>query len=440
MIEVKDIRAAESEWRSARADVEKLSGAYVVAGLGLVTLLTVPAILLGDLVASGWVRYPATAGILLVFFAPAVFAMWYQNHKMQRATFELAHALEDRLAGALEVAKSEAHQREVQVRRQEFESRLANALEMADGEAEVIAAVERALALILPDSPVEILLADNSHAHLARMGTWSPTGEPPQCGVDSPDHCPAARRAQVQRFADSEDLAACPKLRDRPQGRCSAVCVPVAIMGRTVGVIHATGEPDNEAGEAQVQDLETLSNLAGNRIGLLRMVAETQLQASTDSLTGLLNRRSLESKVRSLRAEHTSFAIAMADLDRFKELNDTYGHETGDRALRLFAETLRGSLRSHDIVSRQGGEEFAVVMPSCTASQARAAFENVRAQLDGAARARACPTTRRASAWSRPERTRISPRFSPEQTPRCSRPSARVATGSSCTTGRVRWC
>ena len=277
------------------------------------------------------------------------------------------------------------------MRRQEFESRLANALEMADGEAEVIAAVERALALILPDSPVEILLADNSHAHLTRMGTWSPTGEPPQCGVDSPDHCPAARRAQVQRFADSEDLAACPKLRDRPQGRCSAVCVPVAIMGRTVGVIHATGEPDNEAGEAQVQDLETLSNLAGNRIGLLRMVAETQLQASTDSLTGLLNRRSLESRVRSLRAEHTSFAVAMADLDRFKELNDTYGHETGDRALRLFAETLRGSLRSHDIVSRQGGEEFAVVMPSCTASQARAAFENVRAQLDGAARGAGLP-------------------------------------------------
>ena len=438
MIEVKDIRAAESEWRSARADVEKLSGAYVVAGLGLLTLLTVPAILLGDLVASGWVRYPATEGFSWCSRAHGVRDV-VPEPQDEHATFELAHALEDRLAGALEVAKSEAHEREVQVRRQEFESRLANALEMADGEAEVIAAVERALALILPDSPVEILLADNSHAHLTRMGTWSPTGEPPRCGVDSPDHCPAARHAQVQRFADSEDLAACPKLRDRPQGRCSAVCVPVAIMGRTVGVIHTTGEPDNEAGEAQVQDLETLSNLAGNRIGLLRMVAETQLQASTDSLTGLLNRRSLESKVRSLRAEHTSFTIAMADLDRFKELNDTYGHETGDRALRLFAETLRGSLRSHDIVSRQGGEEFAVVMPSCTASQARACSRR-QPRSSTVPPGAGLPNYTASFGVVEAGEDEDLPTILARADAALFQAKRGVATGSSCTTGRVRWC
>jgi diguanylate cyclase (GGDEF)-like protein len=282
--------------------------------------------------------------------------------------------------------------RTTQVRRQEFETRLANALEMAEGEGEVVDVVERAFTATLPESPVELLLADNSHAHLSRMAVSSPTGEPPMCGVDSPDHCPAARRAQTQRFADSEALDACPKLRGRPQGSCSAVCVPVSIMGRTVGVVHATGERGTEFDEAAIHDLATLANLAGARIGLLRMVADTQLQAATDSLTGLLNRRSLENRVRLLRADGIGFSVVMADLDHFKALNDTYGHETGDRALRLFAQTLKGGLRNSDLVCRYGGEEFAVVLPDCLAADAQAAMHLFQTKLCNAARSAGLPS------------------------------------------------
>jgi diguanylate cyclase (GGDEF)-like protein len=77
-------------------------------------------------------------------------------------------------------------------------------------------------------------------------------------------------------------------------------------------------------------------------------------------------------------------AMAMADLDHFKRLNDTYGHETGDRALRLFARVLRDSLRAGDIVSRYGGEEFAIAFPDCSAVDAIRALETVRSQLDAA--------------------------------------------------------
>ena len=74
----------------------------------------------------------------------------------------------------------------------------------------------------------------------------------------------------------------------------------------------------------------------------------------------------------------------MADLDHFKALNDTYGHETGDRALRLFARVLRDSLRSSDIISRYGGEEFAIAFPDCSAIEATRALNTAHAQLDAA--------------------------------------------------------
>lgn len=237
---------------------------------------------------------------------------------------------------------------------------------------------------MLPDSPVELLLADNSHAHLLRMASASPTGQPPACGVDSPDHCPAARRAQVQRFSDSDELDACPKLRNRPEGRLSALCVPVSIMGRTVGVIHATGAPQQSIDEDTVSDLGTLAKLAGARIGLLRVMVETQLQASTDNLTGLLNRRAFEEQLSAARQGTEVVAIAMVDLDHFKVLNDTYGHDTGDRALRLFSQVLNESFRSHDLFCRYGGEEFAIAFPACTAAQARNALDSLRSRLSAA--------------------------------------------------------
>src|SRR6185312_7168253 len=90
------------------------------------------------------------------------------------------------------------------------------AMDMAEDEAEVIDVIERSMAATLPAAAAELLLADNSHAHLLRMASTSPTGDAPGCGVSSPDHCPAARRSQVQHFTNSDALDACPKLRGRP--------------------------------------------------------------------------------------------------------------------------------------------------------------------------------------------------------------------------------
>src|SRR5208283_2202082 len=233
---------------------------------------------------------------------PLAFVLVILGERQQRLTDAKIQRLNAELTEAIASADKEATIRDSQVQRQRFESRLANALDMAEGEPEVIDVIERSFGTVLPDAPVELLLADNSHAHLHRMAAAGPDDEPPCCGVDSPDRCPAARRAQIQAFPDSDDLDACPKLRNRPQGRLSALCVPVSIMGRTVGVIHAIGEPQAAVEDDRVDDLATLAKLAGARIGLLRVMAETQLQASTDTLTGLLNRRSFSQRINAIPA------------------------------------------------------------------------------------------------------------------------------------------
>jgi diguanylate cyclase (GGDEF)-like protein len=360
----------EDDWSAARSRNKRTAYLSCVIGVIVGPLVGLVAVYLAALFATGAARYIVMGLWMAVLVAPMAIVLSFRSVKEQ----EKSDGVIATLAG----------QFEAQARGQKFESRLANALDMAEGEPEVVQVIERSFSAIVPDAPIELLLADNSHAHLLRMASASPAGSPPACGVDSPDHCPAARRAQVQRFSDSDELDACPKLRGRPEGAMSAMCVPVSIMGRSVGVIHATGEQHASFSENTEQDLATLAKLSGARIGLLRVMAETQLQATTDSLTGLLNRRSFEHRVATLRREESDVTIAMADLDHFKLLNDTYGHGTGDRALRLFAQVLGESLRTEDVVSRHGGEEFAIAVPACSIEKAREIFDATRTRLEAA--------------------------------------------------------
>jgi diguanylate cyclase (GGDEF)-like protein len=374
----------EAEWQLERARARRIALISSALGFVFIPSLGFVALLLTALMASGVARYPVTVGWMLVLFAPSTYGMVRTSLRQARKSDDVVAALARQSEDAAQAANRGAALREVQAKRQEFESRLGNALDMAEDEAEVIDVIERSFANTLPLTPAELLLADNSHAHLSRMATSAPAGKPPGCGVTSPDHCPAARRAQIQQFTNSDRLDACPKLRGRVEGTLAAVCVPVSIMGRTVGVLHATGPADVGFSTDTVQELSTLANLAGARIGLLRVMVDTQLQASTDSLTGLLNRRSFERKLTATRSEEPALAVAMADLDHFKMLNDTYGHETGDRALRLFAEVLRGSFRGHDLLCRHGGEEFVIAFPACSAQNASRALDGMRARLDAA--------------------------------------------------------
>ncbi len=108
---------------------------------------------------------------------------------------------------------------------------------------------------------------------------------------------------------------------------------------------------------------------------------ELQRQASLDSLTGLKNRRRFEEDLRAAmargRRDDSTGAVLMLDLDRFKEVNDSYGHQAGDRMIQEIAAVLRDRTRESDVLARIGGDEFAIVLPRCTPAEARVVAESV---------------------------------------------------------------
>jgi diguanylate cyclase (GGDEF)-like protein/PAS domain S-box-containing protein len=267
-----------------------------------------------------------------------------------------------------------------QAQRDSFGSQLVEALEMADEESATFEVVERAMVEVSARAPMELLLSDSSRAHLERAAA-SPTAGAPSCPVESPFACVAVRRGNPVVFDSSEALNACPKLRGRPEGRCSAVCVPISFMGRSLGVLHATGPEGAPLAEEQVAQLTTLATQAGARIGTVRAFEKTQLQASTDSLTGLINRRALETQLRTMIRQRGRFALAIADLDHFKKLNDKHGHEAGDRSLRVFAQVAQRALRDGDLIARWGGEEFVIAMPGIDGNQAVVILDRLRREL-----------------------------------------------------------
>lgn len=267
-----------------------------------------------------------------------------------------------------------------QAQRDNFGSQLVEALEMADEEAAAYDVVRRAMVEIGEHTPMELLLSDSSRAHLDQTAVH-PLAGAPSCPVESPYSCVAVRRGHAVVFETSEALNACPKLRDREHGPCSAVCVPISFMGRSLGVLHATGPDGVAPSKEQVAQLTTLATQAGARIGTVRAFEKTQLQAQTDGLTGLINRRTLETELRALLRDNRPFALALADLDHFKRLNDTHGHEEGDRSLRLFSHVLRQVLRDDDLVARWGGEEFLIALPDADADAAVEVMDRIRAHL-----------------------------------------------------------
>jgi diguanylate cyclase (GGDEF)-like protein len=186
-----------------------------------------------------------------------------------------------------------------------------------------------------------------------------------------------------------ESSAITPAPKERRYKTKSFISFPITIGGRKIGVLNIT----DKVGSHSYDEVDlSLLEIIGPQVALALEKAEWQERATafqlmsiTDPLTGLPNRRYLEERLteevnRSKRYEHP-MCFLMIDIDDFKAYNDNNGHQAGDLALQITAHCLKGALRSADVASRYGGEEFCILLPQTPASEAAVIADRIRQRV-----------------------------------------------------------
>ena len=148
---------------------------------------------------------------------------------------------------------------------------------------------------------------------------------------------------------------------------------------------------DRESQRSSLDALRHMNQLKAEQVGDPEIEARIRQyeQSIHDDLTGLYNRRYFDSRFRHelayAKRHGDPLSVVLFDLDRFKDINDDYGHAAGDFVIRRLSERLSGHLRSEDILARYGGEEFAIILRSQGEEQAFMTAERVRIFIEGLA-------------------------------------------------------
>lgn len=117
-----------------------------------------------------------------------------------------------------------------------------------------------------------------------------------------------------------------------------------------------------------------------------QMLDNTRKEARMDQLSGLGNRKSFDEAIKfavsNYKSKNTPFALVLADVDHFKRINDTHGHQAGDKVVSRIGETLKHLCRGHDYIARFGGDEFAIVLMKAKRDAAQAAAARIRSAIE----------------------------------------------------------
>jgi diguanylate cyclase (GGDEF)-like protein len=172
----------------------------------------------------------------------------------------------------------------------------------------------------------------------------------------------------------------------RPPDMPSLVVLPLLVHDDVLGTLVLGSNQKAAFGDSVRPTLEVLSRHVAVSLANARMVKRLEDLATTDGLTGLLNKRTLtevaRQKIRSAERFGKPLSLLVCDIDHFKKVNDTHGHDVGDVVIKGLGEVLRRSKRDTDAVGRFGGEEFVVVCEQTDAEGAEQLAERIRQELE----------------------------------------------------------
>jgi len=248
------------------------------------------------------------------------------------------------------------------------------------------------------------LLAENTGADMALLIRWRPDGDPHRWAWHTADlpqitHCIKvfgdlldSQPLPADAVLDAEQLrrhftplqAPCNILENAPGILC--ITSPV-VSGRHSALVFVRMRNRRHWSEDQITGIKSFAETLSRSIDKRDQEARMYQLATTDSLTGLANHRhfieQLNLEMKRTRRSGASCALLMMDIDHFKAVNDTYGHEAGDAVLVQLTNSMRSALRDIDTFGRLGGEEFAAVLPGAGVATAMQVAERLRSCVEG---------------------------------------------------------
>jgi diguanylate cyclase (GGDEF)-like protein len=259
------------------------------------------------------------------------------------------------------------------------QARFGEAMQVAENQDEGHALLVRHLEAGTPDAAITVLIRNNSGDRLEPalpLPDDSPLTDPLEHA--KPRSCLAVRLSRpVDQGPSSDEIITC-DVCGRQEGE--STCQPLLVGGEVIGSVLTTGP--NAATDAERRRIHDSVTQAAPVLANLRNLALAELRAATDALTGLPNRRAIDDHLKRLLAgagrSLTPMSTILMDLDHFKGINDTFGHERGDEVLAAVGALMRAELRGSDFAGRSGGEEFVVMLPDTDRAGALRVAEHLR--------------------------------------------------------------
>ncbi|WP_395337140.1 diguanylate cyclase [Novosphingobium sp. BL-8H] len=283
---------------------------------------------------------------------------------------DMAQAIRIFRENGLERQKLE-RQRDADWAVRELLARMAQRLQGCESVDDLLDIVRLFAPKIAPELAGRLFVLDASRSMMVCAAEWQgPLGGETSFG---PDDCWALRRGQVH--IPGSKLTDVPCRHVAAEAVSATICVPLAAQSETIGLLVLQNlVPAHEPDEAMIAYIELMSETIGLALANLNLRQALRAKALFDPLTGLRNRHDLDETLARLAADAdtsgTMLGCMMLDIDHFKALNDTFGHDAGDLVIRTVASVFASVQQDQDFVFRYGGEEFLMLMPGFDEAQA----------------------------------------------------------------------